>query len=153
MLQRIQTVYLLIIVGLMVALLFLPLAMLQAGDQLYTFDVMGISTVSAKLELIFPTWGLFVLTAAIALIAFITIFLFKKRILQIRLCIFNALLMLGIYGMFAFFVSHLNGSLADARLSIKFACALPIVGLILDYLAIRNIGADEALVRSLERLR
>ena len=40
MLQRIQTVYLLIIVGLMVALLFLPLAVLQVGDQLYTFDVM-----------------------------------------------------------------------------------------------------------------
>ncbi|MDD4590183.1 MAG: DUF4293 domain-containing protein [Parabacteroides sp.] len=153
MLQRIQTVYLLIIVGLMVVLLFLPLAVLQAGDQLYTFDVMGISTMSATSQLIYPTWGLFVLTAAVALIAFITIFLFKKRILQIRMCIFNAILMLGIYGMFAFFVSHLNGPLADARLSIKFACALPVVGLILDYLAIRNIGADEALVRSLERLR
>ena len=29
----------------------------------------------------------------------------------------------------------------------------PVIALILDYLAIRNIGADEALVRSLDRLR
>ena len=42
MLQRIQTVYLLIIVGLMVATLFLPLALLQAGDQFYSFDATGV---------------------------------------------------------------------------------------------------------------
>lgn len=37
MLQRIQTVYLLIIVALTIAILFLPLAVLQSGDQLFTF--------------------------------------------------------------------------------------------------------------------
>ena len=48
MLQRIQTVYLLIIVGLMVATLFLPLALLQAGDQFYSFDATGVSTIAAE---------------------------------------------------------------------------------------------------------
>ena len=103
MLQRIQTVYLLIIMALTIAILFLPLAVLQSGDQLFTFDAIGISTMAAQPELIYPTWGLFALTIVISLLALLTIFLFKKRILQIRICVFNAILMLGFYGLFAFF--------------------------------------------------
>ena len=67
MLQRIQTVYLLIIVALTIAILFLPLAVLQSGDQLFTFDATGISTMAAQPELIYPTWGLFALTIVISL--------------------------------------------------------------------------------------
>ena len=105
MIQRIQTVYLLIIVALMIATLFLPLTVLQAGESLCSFDASGISTMlTDQPELLYPTWGLFVLTAIIALISLITIFLYRKRILQIRLCIFNAILMLGFYGLYAFYV-------------------------------------------------
>ena len=153
MLQRIQTVYLLIIVALTVALLFLPLAVLQSGDQLFTFAASGLSTMTKQPELIYPTWGLFALVIIVSLLAFVTIFLFKNRILQIRLCIFNAILMFGIYGLFAFFTWIMKGQLETASMSFKFALSFPLVSLILDYLAIRNIGADEALVRSLDRLR
>lgn len=155
MIQRIQTIYLLVIVALTVAMLFLPLAIMQAGDKFLSFDATGVSTMTAQPELIYPTWGLFALTAVISLLALITIFLFKKRMLQIRLCIFNAILMLGFYAMFAFFAWTLKGELGgdNVSLSVKIALAFPLVSLIIDYLAIRNIGADEALVRSLDRLR
>ena len=148
MLQRIQTVYLLIIVALTVATLFLPLAVLQQGD-----DASGLSTMIGEPELLYPAWGLFALTAIIAIIALVTIFLYKKRILQIRLCVFNALLILGFYGFFAFLIYSLKGDMEGASVSVKIALSFPLVNLILDYLAIRNIGADEALVRSLDRLR
>ena len=98
MLQRIQTVYLLIIVALTVATLFLPLAVLQQGDALFSFDASGLSTMIGEPELLYPAWGLFALTAIIAIIALVTIFLYKKRILQIRLCVFIALLILCFYG-------------------------------------------------------
>ena len=148
MLQRIQTVYLLIIVALTVATLFLPLAVLQQGDALFSFDASGLSTMIGEPELL-----LFALTAIIAIIALVTIFLYKKRILQIRLCVFNALLILGFYGFFAFLIYSLKGDMEGASVSVKIALSFPLVNLILDYLAIRNIGADEALVRSLDRLR
>ncbi len=144
----------LIIVALMVATLFLPLAMLQAETSFYSFDATGVSTIAAEPELVYPTWGLFALTAVISILSLITIFLFKKRMLQIRLCIFNGILMLGFYALFGFFVWILKDQLAGAALSVKIALlSFPIIALILDYLAIRNIGADEALVRSLDRLR
>ena len=133
--------------------LFLPLAVLQSGDQLFTFDATGISTMAAQPELIYPTWGLFALTIVISLLALLTIFLFKKRILQIRICVFNAILMLGFYGLFAFFYWDLGNQKEIFSLSLKIAFSFPLISLILDYLAIRNIGADEALVRSLDRLR
>lgn len=135
-------------------MLFMPLAVLQSGDQFMSFDATGISTMTTQQpELIYPTWGLFALSAIVALVALVTIFLFKKRMLQIRLCVFNAILMLGIYGMFGFFIWNLKGQMDNVVVSLKFALAFPLVSLILDYLAIRNIGADEALVRSLNRLR
>jgi len=153
MLQRIQTIYLLVIVALFMAILFLPLALLQSGDQFFLYDVTGVSTMGAEPELVYPAWGLFALSAIIALIAFAAIFLFKKRMLQIRFCIFNALLMIGFYGLFFFFYWQMKDQVQDLTLSVRFALCIPLVSLILDYLAIRNIGADEALVRSLNRLR
>lgn len=153
MLQRIQTIYLLIIVALIVATLFLPLAMLQVGDAFFSFDATGLNTIAEQPKLMYPTWGLFALAAVIAIVSLMAIFMFKKRILQIRLCIFNALLMLGFYGLFAFFVWTLKGELEGVTISVKIALSFPLISLILDYLAIRNIGADEALVRSLDRLR
>lgn len=155
MIQRIQSIYLLIIVILMVATMFMPLAMLQEGDELFYFDTTGLNAMalSGDSELIYPSWGLFVLTALIALIAMVTIFLYKRRILQIRLCIFNALLILGFYGLFVFLIYTFLENKEDIVVNVKIALGFPLINLILDYLAIRNIGADEALVRSLERLR
>ena len=43
------------------------------------------------------TWGLFGILMLAAIIAFATIFLFKNRILQIRMVIFNSLLLVGYY--------------------------------------------------------
>ena len=151
MLQRIQTVYLLIIVALMTATLFLPLASIQIGNAFCHFDATGIA--SAK-ELIYPTWGLFALVAVIALIALITIFLFKKRILQIRLCVFNAILMVCFYALWGYYIWNAQKISGESfSFNCKIALTFPVISLILDYLAIRNIGADETLVRSLERLR
>ena len=128
MIQRIQTVYLLIIVALMIATLFLPLTVLQAGESLCSFDASGISTMlTDQPELLYPTWGLFALTAIIA--------------------------MLGFYGLYAFYVWTVSKDLGDVDITGKIALTFPFISLILNYLAIRNIGADEVLVRSLDRLR
>lgn len=154
MIQRIQTVYLLIITILMITILFLPLANLMIGNDYFTFDATGLSaTTSEQAELIYPSWALFALSAVIALIAMITIFLFRKRILQIRLCIFNALLMIGFYGLFVYQIWDIKQTVDSVEFFGKIALTFPLICLVLNYLAIRNIGADEVLVRSLDRLR
>jgi hypothetical protein len=152
MLQRIQTVYLLLIAILMTVMTFLPLAVLEWEGGLYSLGVFGITDLPNKAELT-PLWGLFILTALIAALAVATIFLYKKRILQIRLSTFNAILMIGFYGFFAFLIYMMHQRVSDLSVNVRIALSFPLVSLILDYLAIRNIGADEVLVRSVERLR
>ena len=138
----------------MITILFLPLASLMIGNDYFTFDATGLSaTTSERAELIYPSWALFALSAVIALIAMITIFLFRKRILQIRLCVFNALLMIGFYGLFVYQIWDIKQTVDSVEFFGKIALTFPLICLVLNYLAIRNIGADEVLVRSLDRLR
>ena len=154
MIQRIQTVYLLLVVVLLVATLFMPLLTLQIGQEFFSMDASGVSSlVNQEAAALGTTWGLFALTAIIALVAMVTIFLYKNRIFQIRLCVFNALLMIGFYAYVAFLVWRWQGEVPEMQWQLKLGLAFPVIALILDYLAIRNIGADEALVRSLDRLR
>ena len=154
MIQRIQTVYLLLVVVLLVATLFMPLLTLQIGQEFFSMDASGVSRlINQEATALGTTWGLFALTAIIALVAMVTIFLYKNRILQIRLCVFNALLMIGFYAYVAFLVWRWQGEVPEMQWQLKLGLAFPVIALILDYLAIRNIGADEALVRSLDRLR
>jgi len=154
MIQRIQTVYLLIIVALTTATLFMPLASVRMNDIFFSFDASGLHTTTTPSELVYPTWALMALTIVIALIAFITIFLYNNRMLQIRLCVFNAILLLGFYGLFTFFLLKIvDLSYSIQAGNVRIALSFPLISIILDYLAIRGIGADEVLVRSLSRLR
>jgi len=155
MIQRIQTVYLLIVAGLFVALLFLPLVFLKTGGTLYSFNASGLFTTTQPAELVHPTWAVFILAATIVIVAFIAIFMFKKRVLQARICVFNALLIIGFCALFGFYVWQFGKSpeMPDMEITLRLWAAFPIVAFILNYLAIRNIGADEFLVRSLERIR
>ena len=155
MIQRIQTVYLLLVAGLFSALLFLPVALIKSGDALYTFDVLGLHTVTAPSELVYPAWSLFFIAAVIIILSFVIIFLYKRRMLQIRLCVYNAFLIIGFCLLTGFYLWKFGNSsqLGDMKFTLRLWASFPVIALILDYLAIRNIGADEVLVRSLERLR
>ena len=132
----------------------LPLA--RFHDGLIIFQAMG---VYMNDELIDSTWALMVIGAITTLVALITIFLYNGRVLQIRLTILNALLMVGFYLFAGFlFLQIWNSpqfmqfqSLVTFRLSV--VAFFPFVAIVLSILAIRRIYADEAVVRSLSRLR
>jgi len=155
MIQRIQTVYLLAVAGMFIALLFLPLAVIRSNETIYMFGVDGLKTTTAIAELAYPTWSLMAIAAVIILLSFIIIFMYKKRVIQMRMCIYNVLLIIGFCILFGFYIWQFSQSpeLPNMKYNIHFWAAFPFVALILNYLAIRNIGADEAMIRSLNRLR
>ncbi len=153
MIQRIQTVYLLIVAVLNLLVVFMPLATVQADSIFYSFDASGMSTTAPPEALVYPTWALMALSAIVSLLALGSIFLYRRRLLQIRLCTFNTLLIVGFYGLFAFYLWRLAGTFEAFTFNFQIALAFPLVSLILNWLAIRAIGADEMLVRSLDRLR
>ena len=147
MIQRIQTVYMLISAILIGLLFALPFAEIAHNSELYVFDIRGIVKQNLVTE---NGWPIAAFIGIILLIHVFALFQYKKRVRQIRLLIFAILLNIGLFGMFYFFAYY---SFEGARISFKLAVAFPLVACILDYLAIRGIGKDEALIRSLNRIR
>lgn len=138
MLQRIQTLYLLLAAVCAVLLFFFsPLSFAGAED----------STLRSVNELGMSVWGLYVITGAIAVLALADIFLFKKRILQARLNIFTAVACVGYYALLFMYVWF-----AVKRFGfdwyINWSAGLPLVALVLVMMATRAILKDEARVRA-----
>lgn len=164
MLQRIQTVYLIVTFILTVLLLFLPMGYMLHDGMVESFKVnaMGAyqlisdpATSSLSSEMVQCAWALLILVCLIMGTTVYDILLFRKRILQIRLAVFNIMLQLGIYAMFALYYFFLmpNQGVIEGIYQPSWTIVIPIINVILTYLAIRAIGADEALIRSLDRLR
>ena len=155
MIQRIQTLYLLLATAMMSLTLFLPLATIVYGGNeliLKAFTIGNIEGVNG----ILPVYlGAFLAITTILLLAII--FIYKKRMVQIRLCVSAIVLLLGSAAIIALYCYRLCSLLAelnyDIIFTLGFASLMPIVAIIPVALAIRGIARDEALVRSLDRIR
>lgn len=155
MIQRIQTVYLLLAAALMSLTLFLPLATIwQGGNEIIIKAWFADGTVGFKAPL--PLYLGIILSVATAL-PLVTIFLYKKRMAQIRLCVSEIVLLLGSVAFIALYCYRLCEVLAermtDLNFTLGFASLMPFVAIFFVVLAIRGIAKDEALVRSLDRIR
>ncbi len=147
MIQRIQTVYLFISAVIISLLMSVNLADLIVNNEIYTFTAKGIFKGE---ERIFNGLSIFIFIFLVAMLHVLVIFIYKRRMLQIRILIFTLILLLGLQGAFFFFAyTGFDG----AKVAFKIPVAFPIVAVILDYMAIRAIGKDEKLVRSLNRIR
>lgn len=152
MIQRIQTLYLLAVAILAGVSNFLTLSSFKAGEALFNMESFGLRSIEQGNEIVYSIFALFVILSVISVLSALTVFLYRKRMLQIRLCLFNIILAIGFYAAFAFYVYVICGKY-NADFSFKLPVVFPLIGIVLDWLAIRSIGADEALVRSYERLR
>jgi hypothetical protein len=147
MIQRIQTVYLLLVAILLGLIFLFPIADISATNALYRFDIGGIHKAE---ELIMNGWPLMLFLSLVILVHLIVVFLYKKRILQVKLLILSIILLLGLFSSF-FWFGYMG--FRGASVGFKLTMAIPAVSIILDYLAIKAIAKDEALVRSLDRIR
>ncbi len=152
MIQRIQTLFLLVVAILMGSLYFFPIAQLFGEQQeIYEFYFNGLRVFGEE-DLYVATWPTFVLLSVIVFIAFFSIFLFKRRVLQMRVNLFNIVLMLGYLGLNYFYIQNFHNQM-DGKVVYHLVAVFPIISVIFTYLAIRSIGKDEALIRSIDRIR
>lgn len=152
MVQRIQSVYLLLIAGLMLAMLFVPLSSFTGVDgRLFLFKILSI-TDQQTLQILIATWPVVIPVAAVIINSLFTIFLYKNRKLQVKLAGANMPLVLVFYCAFIYYAWDFMKSY-PSTIQIGFALALPIVALIVNMLAVRAINKDEKLIKSLDRIR
>lgn len=162
MIQRIQTLYLFLVVVLGVILCFLPVVQLvtlseAAIQRMFDMGAFGLRELTPGVELLEPVtlnglWGLLLTTILIPLLAFVDIFLYKKRLLQARLNIFLSVLCVGYYAILAMFIWFARMNMGTDWHLYVWAC-IPLICLVLTLMATRAILKDEALVRAADRLR
>lgn len=150
MIQRIQSVYLLVVTILIVICLCNPVGS-YIGSDYGVFTLTNLCLTMADGTKDYAPWALFVILLLAAALAFGTIFLFKKRMLQIRLTIFATILLIGYYATLVAFIFMMNDD--GMAFSPSWTVCLPLVAIILNWLAIRAIGKDEVLVKAYDRLR
>ena len=149
MIQRIQSVYLLVVTILMVICMCSPVGSIIAStNEISEFGNLCITLPDGTKD--YAPWALFAILLVVAALSFGTIFLFKKRMLQIRLTIFSCVMLIGYY---LALVAYIFMLAEETTFSASWTICLPFVGIILNWLAIRGIGADEALVKAYDRLR
>ena len=149
MIQRIQSIYLLVVTILMVICLCSSIgSVIASTKEISTLGNLYITLPDGTKD--YSTWALFAILLVVAILSFVTIFLFKKRMLQIRLTIFSSVMLIGYY---LTLIATIFMLAEDTSFTPSWIICLPFIGLVLNWLAIRAIGADEALVKAYDRLR
>lgn len=135
--------------------------MIQRKQSIYLFLaalVSGISTWVADLWKVAREWmqpednlATFLLFGVSALLSFLAIFLFKNRLMQMRLNSLNIFLNILLIGYLAYVLSALPGGFSDSEKGIGLL--VPFVSIVLLFIANRFIKKDEKLVKSVDRFR
>ena len=97
-----------------------------------------------------------ILTLLALVLPLVTIFLFKRRMLQLRLGVVEMILLLGAQVMAGiyYFLSYRVFSAFEFHVqSVRIPLILPLVAMVFTYLAVRAIFRDELTIRSMDRIR
>lgn len=172
MIQRIQTLYLFVVVVLFATMVATPLLDFKINNvkldvenkeqakpdvkvtkdvKVYQMTYKGIVDKESG-DMLISTSLVTMYEIVVAVIALITIFLFKNRGSQIKLTIFNMVLQVGFYVVIAIYM-YTAYKYANTDFDFHLPIVFPLISLILSYLAFRAIVKDDLLVKSLGRVR
>ena len=135
--QRLQTLYLCLATGLVVALFF--------SVKAFTLGPGGVHVVELTYVKYTPYLILLILITILQLLA---VFTFNARVFQMRTAVLAAILMIALQAWIG--VDYFT---ADKEWIFKFTAVFPLVAAILNFIAARYILRDQLLVESVSHLR
>ncbi len=153
MIQRIQTIWLLLATICISCLLFLPIVTTTdlIGMKFYIIAsglYQEVAGVKKQVEGFLP---LLISTCAVAIMCFFNIFNFKKRKLQKQLIYASIVFIIGLSFWCSVYAKQIPGGVETANYDTGMF--LPPLAIAFCLLAIRGINRDEALLKSADRLR
>ena len=153
--QRWQSLILMLVTALMACFTFMSLGQVQLTDYSLNFTTLGFTyegevTDAAPSGYYAHTWIFFIVSMLSFILPFIAIFMFRNMKLQKTICLLEVLLILSLaaigcaYGYYYF---------DDATVSWSSLIIAPLLAFIADILAYNRICADQKLLRAADRLR
>ena len=152
MIQRRQTLFLFLGIVALLLCLFFPVLRIDSDGMGGSVLLFNIGQRMADGTLSFSNWPMFALLAIACAMSVVDIFLYKKRKLQAKVCLWSVILCLAWYAFVALVYSH-RGLFVEGNIHIKFSACLPLVAIIFFVMAYKRIIADEKLVRAADRIR
>lgn len=151
MIQRKQTLFLVLAIILSITCLCMPIGILEPIGMCIPTVLWNLGTVVPGSGVQFSNWPLFAFLAVSVVLEITAIFTYHRRMLQAKLCSWSIVLCLAWYAYFAF--SILNGFGKSYTFHLQFTACLPLVAIIALVLARRGVIQDEKLIRSADRIR
>lgn len=150
MLQRKQTLFLLLALAATIVCLCLPVGRFEpegmgTGAQMFNLWINNGGTIS------YSPWPLFAILLLSCPINILTIALFNNRKLQSKLCCVSVVMMVAWY--VALFLIKSSACPDGNTFKYGFAVCLPFVAIVLYLMARKGINDDEKLVRAADRIR
>ncbi len=154
MIQRIQSLFLLLSAVAVSMLFFFPLASYTVGDMTMR---LGIGEKAGAGDLMASTlvtiWPLMIGAIIVIIISIAAIFLFRRRRQQMKVVMIAVFLNMILIIAAFITADRLEVKLNNSLSNYEFGAFLPVASLVFLMLAFRNIKKDERLVRSADRLR
>lgn len=158
MIQRIQSLYLVLAMVALVLLSVFPMAMFYSQTGIYELNIFGLESITPGNKIPFVGWFFLPLTAIAGIVLIldvVALLSFKKRLRQINLT--HAAIFLSIVFIVGLMFYYIPAIEENTRTKVNyrntFGIYLPLISLVFNLLAQRYIKKDEKLVRSVDRLR
>ncbi len=153
MIQRIQTVYLLLASIAYSLLFYFPINEMLFGNRVLVLNIWGLYEQNGdNLEQIAEAYPILILSILSVILPFLIIFLFKNRKLQMRLTLNASIISLGLMGLNLYYLYHV-ATTNETQIGFSVGLVLPLVAFILQILAFRAIRKDDLLIKSIDRIR
>lgn len=151
--QRIQTLFLVLVVVSMVVSLFLPIWKFVEGTKEFQLFPLHFTTIEngERVTSYFPYSITAILMIAAATIGIMEIRRFDNRITQIKLGTLNSLILAGVMICVVVFYNSVTKEYGYGRYGLSLW--IPFIGVACNWLAMRFIRRDEKLVRDSDRIR
>ena len=155
MIQRIQTVFLFLAAVFAGVLFFSPIAAFDYGTEVIKLTVLRMDNpMDAQFFGLVYTLPLLLLAILVFVLPLVTIFMYKKRELQLKLSSLNVFLNAILCGMiFLFYASNVQKNIASENVTYLFGTYIPLINMVLSVMAMRWVKKDIELIRSVDRLR
>jgi hypothetical protein len=155
MIQRIQTIYLVMVNIFALLFIFLPIGTLEYASLIYHIGFMGIiaddGTQTLEYSGMLRTL-IMIIPFLIMILTTYTIFIYRNRPLQISLGRLNMLIHILLVVLTFFYLDNIKNQF-EGLFSYGAAIMFPLINMVWLLLANRAIARDEKLVRSADRLR
>lgn len=168
MIQRIQTLWMALTTALMAVVFFMPVVYFSMGGAEFRIMPYGIKAVTGEIlvlggeaiESTLTTSTLSICVAlligAAALVPLVSLFCFKRRMLQTRLLAAEFILLLGSAGMLAWYIYVVYRDVVagmSTNFYFSFYPLMIVVAVLTNWFALRGVMKDEMLVRAADRIR